>query len=56
VQGERFDLRLPWLFSDGICHYEPAPLFGEHTREVYEGLLGKTGAEIESLKAAAVIA
>jgi crotonobetainyl-CoA:carnitine CoA-transferase CaiB-like acyl-CoA transferase len=56
VQGERFDLRLPWLFSDGDCRYGPAPLFGQHNADVYEGLLGLSAADVAALEEDGVIA
>ena len=56
VQGRRFDLRLPWRFSDGACRYGPAPLFGEHNAAVYEVLLGLSSAEVAALEDEGVIA
>jgi crotonobetainyl-CoA:carnitine CoA-transferase CaiB-like acyl-CoA transferase len=55
VQGERYDLRLPWRFSDGACRYDPAPLFGEHDTAIYGDLLGVSPDEISHLTEARVI-
>jgi crotonobetainyl-CoA:carnitine CoA-transferase CaiB-like acyl-CoA transferase len=55
VQGERHDLRLPWLFANGACSYGPAPLFGQHNGNVYEDLLGLSKEEVEELTEAKVI-
>jgi benzylsuccinate CoA-transferase BbsF subunit len=55
VQGERHDVRLPWLFSNGECSYGPAPMFGQHSKEVYEGLLGMSEEEVVRLAESRVI-
>ncbi len=45
----------PVHLSDAPTHVARAPLFGEHTREVYAGILGLSDAEIEELTNAQVI-
>lgn len=55
VQGPRFDVRLPWIFSDGEGAYGPAPLFGQHNAYVYGELLGMLPEEILELQAQEVV-
>jgi crotonobetainyl-CoA:carnitine CoA-transferase CaiB-like acyl-CoA transferase len=55
VQGDRCDLRLPWVFADGATVYGPAPLMGQHNRDVYAELLGMTDVHIAELEAGGVI-
>lgn len=48
-----FPFRLPG--DDGPTHRRPAPLLGQHNREIFGDLLGYSGAELEALEAAGVI-
>jgi crotonobetainyl-CoA:carnitine CoA-transferase CaiB-like acyl-CoA transferase len=49
----RFPFRLPG--ETGRVHRRPAPLLGEHNREVFGDLLGLSDADLAALEAAGVI-
>jgi crotonobetainyl-CoA:carnitine CoA-transferase CaiB-like acyl-CoA transferase len=54
--GKRHHAGLPWRFSDTACAVRaPAPTLGQHTREVLEGLLGYSSAEVDGLEKAGVL-
>ena len=49
----RFPFRLPG--ETGPVHRRPAPLLGEHNREVFGDLLGLSADDLAALEAAGVI-
>jgi benzylsuccinate CoA-transferase BbsF subunit len=55
--GPRHHAGIPWRLSATPCAVRaPAPLLGQHTRELLEGLLGYSPAEVDELTATGVLA
>jgi crotonobetainyl-CoA:carnitine CoA-transferase CaiB-like acyl-CoA transferase len=57
VHGKSVHITYPFRLPGerGTVHRRPAPLLGEHNREVFGGLLGCSDAELDALEAAGVI-
>jgi crotonobetainyl-CoA:carnitine CoA-transferase CaiB-like acyl-CoA transferase len=57
VAGEMRIVGFPIRFSSGPerWHHAPAPCLGEHNREILEGLLGMSRAEVDQLEADGII-
>ena len=56
VLGENWVISPPWRFSETPAEIKRhGPLLGEHNEEVFQGLLGMSGKEMERLKAAEVV-
>jgi len=56
VVGPRRQIGLPWWMDSLGVEYRPAPLLGEHTRDVLINLLGISEAECAGLEADGVLA
>jgi len=56
ITGTHWQKQWPFRFSAiDPSHLRPAPIMGEHTREVLQELLGLSGEELERLEASGVI-
>lgn len=54
-RGAHFTVGCPLHLSDSVVDYRPAPLLGEHTREILEHELGFSASEVSTLSAEGAI-
>ena len=55
VLGKHLTLGSAWHLSASPCEVTPSPTLGQHTDEIYKGLLGMSDEELSQLKEEGVI-